>query len=81
MEFPRPVLAVLYLVVRCVPIAEDAGDRSDREDTSWAVPATAPPRAEELRGAVEAISAPKIEAGSPQFSAQLDAKTEGASVN
>jgi hypothetical protein len=40
---PASVPVVLYPVVRCVPIAENAGDRSDRLDTSWAVPATAPP--------------------------------------
>jgi len=36
---------------------------------------------EELRGAVEAITTPKIEAGSPQFSPQSEARIEGASVN
>ena len=36
---------------------------------------------EELRGAVEAISTPKIDAGSPQFSPQLDARNAGASLN
>lgn len=36
---------------------------------------------EELRGAVEAISTAKIEAGSPQFSPQLDQKTDSATVN
>jgi integrase len=36
---------------------------------------------EELRGAVEAISTPKIGAGSPQFSPQFKLGTEGASVN
>jgi hypothetical protein len=30
---------MLYSVVRCVPIAENAGDRSNRLDTSWAAPA------------------------------------------
>lgn len=34
---------MLYSVVRCAPIAEITGDRSDRLDTSWVVPATAPP--------------------------------------
>jgi len=43
---PAPVPAVLYSVVRCVPIAENAGDRSDRVDTLGAVLATAPPCAE-----------------------------------
>lgn len=36
---------------------------------------------EELRGAVEAISTPKIEQESPQFSPQLETRIEGASFN
>jgi len=36
---------------------------------------------EELRGAVEAISTPKIDPGSPQFSPQFVARTEEPSVN
>jgi hypothetical protein len=36
---------------------------------------------DELRGAVEAISTPKVEPQSPQFSPQLEARTEGAPVN
>jgi hypothetical protein len=43
---PTPVPVMLYSVVRCVPIAENAGDRSDRLDTSWAVRATAAPSAQ-----------------------------------
>ncbi len=36
---------------------------------------------EELRGAVEAISSPRIDQGSPQFSPQLVVRTDGAVVN
>ena len=36
---------------------------------------------EGLRGAVETISSPKIDAGSPRFSPQSEARVEGASVN
>jgi len=44
-----PVPAVLYSVARCIPIVENAGDRSDRVDTCLAVPATAPPWAESTK--------------------------------
>ena len=36
---------------------------------------------EELRGAVETITTPKIESGSPQFSPQLEARIEGTPIN